>query len=249
MNSRAAALRFDDFLTDLQGAGSVPDAQAVLQKTVEKLGFKTYDYATGLTTPRPVTAMDVAIDCYLSTVGWSDRYITEGFPAHDRFTRTALSRVSPFAYDLLLGRPPETAKQRQMEGEIGEQGIKSGVVVPVHSSSNRYGVLHFGAEMKPQEFARLDRETRPIAALIATYFHEHMMGLLAPAPQRPVLSPREEECLRWAALGKTSWEMSEILGIAERTVKKHVGSAMLKLGVTTRTQAVAKAIAQGLIRP
>ena len=58
-----------------------------MQKTVENLGFKTYDYATGLTTPRPVSALDVAIDCYLSTVGWSDRYITEGFPAHDRFTR------------------------------------------------------------------------------------------------------------------------------------------------------------------
>jgi DNA-binding CsgD family transcriptional regulator len=36
------------------------------------------------------------------------------------------------------------------------------------------------------------------------------------------LSNREIEVLKWAALGKTSWEMSMILEISERTVNFHL---------------------------
>lgn len=241
---------FDEFLTRLQSAKSPAEAQSFLQKTIEQLGFYSFDYATGLQlTPQPKSSMDIAIDCYLSTVGWNDRYIEEGYPEHDRFTRTALARVAPFAYDLILGRPHESLKQRQMEGEIVDQGIKSGVVVPVHSATQRYGVMHFGSRLTPNEFARLDRETRPIASLIAAYFHEHMLTMLAPPTIKSILSDRERECLLWAAQGKTAWEISMILNIAERTVKKHIGNAMAKLGVATRTQAVAKAIALGLMQP
>lgn len=244
----AMTVYFDEFLARLQTAKSPLEAQAVLQRTIEQLGFFSFDYATGLqTTPQPRSSTDIAIDCYLSTVGWSDRYVEQGYPEHDRFTRTALARVSPFAYEMLLGRPPESRTQWQMEGEIGDQGIRSGVVVPVHSASSRYGVMHFGAQLAPVEFARLDRETRPIATLIAAYFHEHMLTLLAPPSFKSLLSERERECLLWAAQGKTAWETSMILNIAERTVKKHIGSAMGKLGVATRTQAVAKAIALGLM--
>ena len=35
------------------------------------------------------------------------------------------------------------------------------------------------------------------------------------------LSPRELECLKWAAAGKTAWETSIILDISEGTVKFH----------------------------
>ena len=54
--------------------------------------------------------------------------------------------------------------------------------------------------------------------------------------------------LRWAADGKTSWEISVILKISERTVKFHLIQASRKLNAVNRTLAVAKALARGLIK-
>lgn len=61
------------------------------------------------------------------------------------------------------------------------------------------------------------------------------------------LSPRELTVLLWMKEGKTNWEIARILGLSERTVRFHVGSIFEKLDVTSRTQAVARALGSGLI--
>jgi len=61
------------------------------------------------------------------------------------------------------------------------------------------------------------------------------------------LTEREKEVLTWVGRGKTSAEIAIILGLSERTVNFHCDQAMRRLEVINRTQAVAKAIAQGLI--
>lgn len=61
------------------------------------------------------------------------------------------------------------------------------------------------------------------------------------------LSPRELTVLLWMKEGKTNWEIARILGLSERTVRFHVGSIFEKLDVTSRTQAVARALGTGLI--
>jgi DNA-binding CsgD family transcriptional regulator len=64
--------------------------------------------------------------------------------------------------------------------------------------------------------------------------------------ERPSLSPRELEVLKWLKLGKTSWDISVILNISERTVNYHVNNIVQKLGVSTRMQAVSEAFANDL---
>jgi DNA-binding CsgD family transcriptional regulator len=61
------------------------------------------------------------------------------------------------------------------------------------------------------------------------------------------LTRREAECLEWAARGNTTREIAMTLGISQRTVKKYLGGAMMKLDASTRTEAVAKAIGAGLL--
>jgi DNA-binding NarL/FixJ family response regulator len=69
------------------------------------------------------------------------------------------------------------------------------------------------------------------------------------SPLQPAcrLTGREREVLTWAGRGKTSSEIAAILGLSERTVNFHCDQAMKRLDVINRTQAVAKAVAQGLI--
>ncbi|MBC9906728.1 MULTISPECIES: autoinducer binding domain-containing protein [Achromobacter] len=67
------------------------------------------------------------------------------------------------------------------------------------------------------------------------------------APDTP-LTRRETEILKWAADGKTSSDVSEILAIAESTVRFHTKNAISKLGARNRTAAVARAALLGLLR-
>ncbi len=58
------------------------------------------------------------------------------------------------------------------------------------------------------------------------------------------LTPRETEVLSWLAKGKTNRDIGEILGMSPRTVNKHLEHIYEKLGVETRTAAVAAAAGQ-----
>ncbi len=59
---------------------------------------------------------------------------------------------------------------------------------------------------------------------------------------KALLSPRETEVLGWLKLGKTSWDISQILGIKERTVNYHVNNIIQKLNAANRLQAVFEAM-------
>jgi len=65
---------------------------------------------------------------------------------------------------------------------------------------------------------------------------------------RVQLTLRELAVLRSVAAGKSNREIGEALNISEGTVKIHLGNLFEKLGVDSRTQAVAKAVERGLIR-
>lgn len=53
------------------------------------------------------------------------------------------------------------------------------------------------------------------------------------------LTPREQEVLRWIAVGKSNAEIGAILGVTAGTVKIHVERILTKLGVENRTAAAA----------
>lgn len=61
------------------------------------------------------------------------------------------------------------------------------------------------------------------------------------------LTPQELLCLKWVAMGKTSWETGCILGLAERTINYHIHNACRKLGVHGRQAAVTAAMRSGLL--
>ena len=67
----------------------------------------------------------------------------------------------------------------------------------------------------------------------------------ATASGKGVLSPREHQVVELLASGNTGEEVAERLGISPATVRVHVRNATGKLGASTRTQAVAIAVARG----
>ena len=67
-------------------------------------------------------------------------------------------------------------------------------------------------------------------------------------PASESLTTREREVLNLLSEGLTNREISENLFVTERTVKFHVSSILAKLGAANRTEAVAIAAQNGLVR-
>ncbi|QTL36466.1 helix-turn-helix transcriptional regulator [Pseudoalteromonas viridis] len=61
------------------------------------------------------------------------------------------------------------------------------------------------------------------------------------------ITSREKDCLLWASEGKTSWEISQILGISERTVNFHLTNCIEKTQSANRQQAIVKCLINNII--
>lgn len=63
------------------------------------------------------------------------------------------------------------------------------------------------------------------------------------------LTPREIDVLLELAQGASNLKIAHALNITERTVKAHLGACLSKLGLADRTEAVAFAWRNGLVKP
>lgn len=73
-------------------------------------------------------------------------------------------------------------------------------------------------------------------------------GAQRPAtPPARALSLREREVLAWLREGKSNYEVGCILGISAMTVKNHLQRIYKTLGVSNRTHALSRCLAQGLL--
>jgi len=69
-----------------------------------------------------------------------------------------------------------------------------------------------------------------------------------PSPQTgPELSGRERDCLARIAQGESSKSIARQLALSAHTVNEYIGSAMRKLQASSRSEAVATALALGLL--
>jgi DNA-binding CsgD family transcriptional regulator len=87
------------------------------------------------------------------------------------------------------------------------------------------------------------KQIRAFFVALATGIPENRNG----AVEKPSLTEREIECLKWSAEGKTYEDIGMLLGISARTVRFFLENARHKLGSLNTTHAVANAMLRGLI--
>lgn len=130
--------------------------------------------------------------------------------------------------------------------DFGKRALcEAAIVVPVH--------LPFG-QISANSYVPIDRTKRDLSAefaehgaLLGQVMRRFIAGYVQAMrtrrriPTNCVLSKREVECLRWAAIGKTDMEISMILGRSHATIRYHVHRAGEKLDAVNRAQAIFKA--------
>jgi DNA-binding response OmpR family regulator len=105
-------------------------------------------------------------------------------------------------------------------------------------------------ELRGRRLGADDYVTKPVDFDILTTIIEARLARVARSvvwPRQVELTERETETLTWAARGKTSSEIAQILGLTKRTVDFHIDNARTKLNATTRMHAAVKAAAGQLI--
>jgi DNA-binding NarL/FixJ family response regulator len=107
-------------------------------------------------------------------------------------------------------------------------------------------------DVEPAELARAVRSACADEALIDPTVAARLLATLGSQEPRPRadgtehLTRREREVLELIALGYSNKRIALDLGVAEKTVKTHVGHLLAKLGVSDRTQAALYAVQHGL---
>jgi DNA-binding response OmpR family regulator len=107
-------------------------------------------------------------------------------------------------------------------------------------------------ELKGRQLGADDYITKPIDFdLLDAIIRARLAGVARNElwPKLVALNDREVETLTWAARGKTSSEIAQILGLSKRTVDFHIDNAREKLGAATRVEAAIKAATGRLIEP
>jgi DNA-binding NarL/FixJ family response regulator len=84
---------------------------------------------------------------------------------------------------------------------------------------------------------RLQREKERVATLRDQFAFRPDFTSSVPLERAYGLTPREAEVLLWVAQGKSNPEVATILGMAEKTVKVHLGHIFEKLGTDNRNAA------------
>ena len=128
-------------------------------------------------------------------------------------------------------------------------GVRGAIVAPAYLPGGVIGAVVWAtpdaAVDVPAIFARRADELHTLALkFVAT--HHDLASRRTPSAPAP-LTRREIQCLKWAAMGKTDADISQIMHISLPTVRFHQTNAARKLNVMGRPQAIYKAATLGYV--
>lgn len=180
-------------------------------------------------------------------VAWVSHYLLNDYVRIDPVLQMAEQIAGPFCWTAITPR----ADQLEMMKQAARHGLgRTGFSVRHVDAIGRRSVLSFNAQTARggDSWEPYLAEMREGLILLARQLHHMALAeIYKDGEPQPHLSPREIECLKWTAEGKTHTEIAIILDLSDYTVRDYLKEARLKLDCVTLAQSVSKAAALGLI--
>jgi LuxR family quorum sensing-dependent transcriptional regulator len=234
-------IRAMEFVDAVDSATSADAVTGLFKKSVAQAGFNAY-VMCGL--PDSQTEFRNRIIANGWPAEWLSIYLRDNMAKDDPVERHCLRTVEPFDWSDAPYDPEREPKAQAVMRRAKDFRMAQGFCVPIH-----YGDGSGAAVSIAGECPDLGRGVRAAIHLMALYAHHRTRGLLRPAPPKlkRLLTEREREVLRWAAAGKTDWEISMILHISRRTAHAHMQNAARKLNAVNRVSTIVRALRTGEI--
>jgi DNA-binding CsgD family transcriptional regulator len=175
---------------------------------------------------------------------WIKRYLQMGYVDVDPVVREGFARTLPFDWSELK---IQSAAEATFLADAFAHGVgPRGFSIPVRSKNGHRALFSISSSRSESEWVSFLRSTQPALVQIANRVHRRVIDEVL-GSDRPHLSARELECLRWVARGKDSGEIAIILSISPHTAREYLKSARYKLDSVTSAQAVTKAVKLGIL--
>ena len=224
-----------DFIEELDKQTDIASLLSSFQKLIGKFGMASFLIGDA---SRPKVEREGRLWATTWPQGWLDHWKARNYITVDPVINQLLLRNEPVRWRDV--RRTEDEPGARILDEAAEFRMTDGYAVPIYSREGFVVGISIGTDK--YELGRQDEACLHMAALYFQTKLERLRARQRPKPPRQKMTPRERECLSWVAAGKTDWEISQILSIAEQTVHEYVQNALIKLSATTRAQAVATAI-------
>ncbi|KUM23141.1 transcriptional regulator [Mesorhizobium loti] len=227
---------FETFMEKLSESADEQDFQKAMGCATANLDLATFAY---LSLPAHRSGEPRVISNYPDR--WTTHYLHNRYHKLDPVVLRAQCGGHPFRWGSNLRGVEMSSAQRQVFDEAAEFSICCGLTIPIVDRRGGIAAVTFAADEPNPTFLRVAERYEQALQYMATCFHIYVRRNLS--SDRRVdgisLTPREYECLQWAARGKSAWVIGCILGVKQRTVAFHLDNAKKKLGVRTQNQAVA----------
>lgn len=229
----------------VEGVESRDELGFVMNEVTRALGFRYFALTHHVDLMKAGTA---AIRLHNYPGRWAEHYDSQTLSLSDPVHRASHVTGFGFRWSQLANLIPLSRGDQVILAAGRQQGIGDGYTVPVNVPGEACGSCSFANDADQP----LPLELLPFAQLVGAMAFEKARGLWLPRGaieriRRQMLTDRQRDCLLWAARGKTDWEISKILGIAEETVAQHIRTACERYGVNKRMTLVIYAMIDGTL--
>lgn len=215
----------------------------VVKSTASKLGFDycAYGMQSPLSIAEPKTIM---LNNYPEA--WQKRYVKQQYVRVDPTVQHCMLSLQPLVWS---SQSANTQSQKDFWEEAGSYGLNIGWAQSSRDFIGTRGMLtlarsadQLSEKEQKAQYTNMFWLSQTVHSSIAKIVNETEF-----AQFNLYLTNREKEVLRWTAEGKTSAEIAQILGVAERTINFHLGNSMQKLNVNNKISAAIRAVMLGIL--
>lgn len=234
------------FIEEVKHINTIEGLVNIFTKYIKPLGFDQFSCASFCDVKNPPNN---AVMILQYPAKWLEHYMEEKYERFDRILAVSLNRSTPFTWQEPIIKKNCTKKQKEIFDGAKHVGLIHGITVPVHSHG-----FHPACVNVVGPNIDIDPSAEHALHLMCIYLYEGAVRIQRATPtlnhHRIVsLTNRERECLQWVAEGKSESCIADILNISQRTIHFHIENVKNKYNVSTRTQAVARALAEQQIIP
>ncbi len=190
---------------------------------------------------------DVALLSALATYSkaWQFRYFIRRYNEIDPVVQ--IGHMACAAFDWKDIRNTSTTASAFFK-DATEHGVGvSGFTIPLRNRPNGFALVSFSSDLSDSEWEGYKLKYMIKLEVMASLIDSAAQIKMRFPSAQIVLSRREEQALTWAARGKTSSEIADIIQVSYASVRTYLESAKSKLYCVNLTHTVASAVAIGLI--
>lgn len=196
-------------------------------------------------------ASDKSCDACLPTAiatysrGWQAHYFLKGYEHTDPVVAHGRNALLPFDWETSASDDPAVLA---FLADAAKHGVgRNGLSIPVRNRRGIHSLVSFTSDHSKTEWAQFKRKNM-VALQKLSFLIDSAANANSKLPLTSVrLSWCEEQCLTWAAKGKTVQEIAAVLGFGSGSVEIYLDTARHKLHCMNLTHAIAVAVTTGAI--